>query len=88
MQTITREKNYFLTNLFLKFNTLQQNEVFSNLFGTTSEAILTEFLSPEEIAARPLEDLIDFLMEKGNKHFSDPEATAEALKKLLVMLTG
>ncbi|GAW32902.1 IS110 family transposase, partial [Carboxydocella sp. JDF658] len=24
---------------------------------------------------------IDFLMEKGNKHFSDPKATAEALKK-------
>lgn len=79
-QTITREKNYFLTNLFLKFNTLQQNEVFSNLFGATSEAVLTEFLSPDEIAARPLDDLIDFLMEKGKKHFSDPVATAEALK--------
>lgn len=80
MQTITREKNYFLTNLFLKFNTLQQNEVFSNLFGATSEAVLTEFLSPDEIAARPLDDLIDFLMEKGKKHFADPKATAEALK--------
>lgn len=79
-QTITREKNYFLTNLFLKFNTLQQNEIFSNLFGATSEAVLTEFLSPEEVAARPLDDLIDFLMEKSNKHFTDPKATAEALK--------
>jgi transposase len=80
-QSVTREKNYFLTNLFLKFNTLQQNEIFSNLFGATSEAILTEFLSPDEIVARPLEDLIDFLMEKGNKHFTDPNATAKALKK-------
>lgn len=80
-QSITREKNYFLTNLFLKFNTLQQNVIFSNLFGATSEAILTEFLSPDEIVARPLEDLIDFLMEKGNKHFTDPNATAKALKK-------
>lgn len=44
---------------FLKFNTLSQDEVFSNLFGTTSVALLTEFLSPEEIAARPLENLID-----------------------------
>jgi len=79
-QSVTREKNYFLTNLFLKFNTLQQNEIFSNLFGATSEAILTEFLSPDEIAARPLEDLIDFLMEKGKKHFNDPKATAKALK--------
>lgn len=80
MQTITREKNYFLTNLFLKFNTLQQNEVFSDLFGATSGAVLNEFLSPDEIAARPLDDLIDFLMEKGHKHFSDPKATAEVLK--------
>ncbi|GAV21592.1 IS110 family transposase [Carboxydothermus pertinax] len=79
-QTLTREKNYFLTNLFLKFNTLQQDEVFSNLFGATSEAILTEFLSPDEIAARPLDNLIDFLVEKGNKHFADPKATAEKLK--------
>jgi hypothetical protein len=42
--------------------------------------LLTEFLSPEEIAARPLEDLIDFVMEKGKKHFSDPKATVQALK--------
>jgi hypothetical protein len=42
---------------------------------------LTEFLSPDEIVARPLEDLIDFLMEKGNKHFTDPNATAKDLKK-------
>lgn len=79
-QTITREKNYFLTNLFLKFNTLQQDAVLSNLFGATSEALLTEFLSPEEIAARPLEELIDFLIEKGHQHFANPKATAEALK--------
>ncbi|GAV24020.1 IS110 family transposase, partial [Carboxydothermus pertinax] len=50
------------------------------MFGATSEAILTEFLSPDEIAARPLDDLIDFLVEKGNKHFADPKATAEKLK--------
>ena len=79
-QSITREKNYFLANLFLKFNTLSQDEVFSDLFGATSIALLTEFLSPEEIAARPLEDLIDFVMEKGKKHFSDPKATVQALK--------
>jgi transposase len=80
MQTITREKNYFLSNLFFKFNTICQNKVLSNNFGAASEAILTEFLSPEEIAARPLDELIDILMEKGRSHFSDPEATAKALK--------
>jgi transposase len=54
IQAITREKNYFLTNLFLKFNTICQDKVLSNTFGAASGAILTEFLSPEEIAARPL----------------------------------
>ena len=80
IQAITREKNYFLTNLFLKFNTICQDKVLSNTFGAASGAILTEFLSPEEIAARPLNELIDILMEKGRSHFSDPEATANALK--------
>lgn len=80
IQTITREKNYFLTNLFLKFNTFCQDRVLSDIFGATSEAILTEFLSPEEIAARPLDELIDILMEKGRSHFANPEATAKALK--------
>lgn len=80
IQTITREKNYFLTNLFLKFNTICQDKVLSNTFGAASGAILTEFLSPEEIAARPLNELIDILMEKGRSHFSDPEVTAKSLK--------
>ncbi len=80
IQTITREKNYFLSNLFFKFNTLCQDKVLSDNFGAASEAILAEFLSPDEIAARPLEDLIDLLIEKGRSQISDPEATAKALK--------
>lgn len=80
VQTITREKNYFLANLFLKFSSLSQDDVFSNSFGATSEAVLLEFFSPEDIAARPLDELIDFLMEKGNKHFADPAKTAQKLK--------
>lgn len=80
MKSITREKNYFLMNLFLKFNTLSQDKVFSDLFGTTSISVLTEFLSPEEIASQPLEELIDFIMEKGKNHFLNPCVTAQSLK--------
>lgn len=80
IEMISREKNYFLTNLFLKFSTLAQGEVFSNTFGATSESLTLEFFSPEEVAARPLDELIDFLMEKGRSHFEDPEATATKLK--------
>jgi hypothetical protein len=80
IQTITREKNYFLTNLFLKFCSLSQDGVFSNHFGATAEAVLLDFFSPEDIAARPLDELIDFLMEKGRKHFADPTKIALELK--------
>jgi transposase len=46
VETISREKNYFLINLFLKFSTLAQGEVFSNTFGATSESLTLEFFSP------------------------------------------
>ncbi|AFV03941.1 MULTISPECIES: IS110 family transposase [Dehalobacter] len=81
IEMISREKNYFLTNLFLKFSTLAQGTVFSNTFGATSESLTLEFFSPEEVAARPLDELIDFLMEKGKSHFEDPEAKARELKE-------
>lgn len=81
IEMISREKNYFLTNLFLKFSTLAQGAVFSNTFGATSESLTLEFFSPEEVAARPLDELIDFLMEKGRSHFEDPESKARELKE-------
>lgn len=81
IEMISREKNYFLTNLFLKFSTLAQGAVFSDTFGATSESLTLEFFSPEEVAARPLDELIDFLMEKGKNHFVNPEATALQLKE-------
>lgn len=81
VDNITREKNYFLTNLFLKFNGVCQNKVFSNNFGAAATEVFNEFLTLEDIAARPLEELIEFLIEHGNKHFDNPEATAKALKE-------
>ena len=40
-----------------------------------------EYLTVEDIATRSLDDLIDFIMEHGKKHFDDPKATASALKE-------
>ena len=76
---VVREKNYFLSNLFLKFSTLCTMDVFADKFGATATTIATEFLSPDEIAARPLEDLIRFLMDCGHQHFTNPEETANKL---------
>ena len=43
VQSLTREKQRFLNNVFLKFSSLTQEEVFSNTFGTTSLTILEAF---------------------------------------------
>lgn len=81
VNTIKREKTYFLNNLFLKFSSLRQEKVFSNNFGATAMAVVEEFLSPDEIASIPLEELVSFLEEKSKNRLVDAEGIAEALKK-------
>ena len=85
IETLTREKNYALTNIYLKFNQLnilpKDDRPFSNPFGTTSMAVLSEFLSLDDITYMPFEDLVNFISEKGKNHFVDPEHTAKLLKK-------
>lgn len=85
MENISREKSYILSNIFLKFSelaVLDKNESpFSNTFGASSLAVLTEFMSIEELATASLEDLIAFLVDKSKNRFSDPEATAKLLQK-------
>jgi transposase len=81
MQTIGREKTYFLNQVFLKFSGLRQDNPFSTTFGTTSLAVIQE-LDPEQIAAMPINELIDFIKEKGKNRFTDPEEIALYLQKI------
>jgi len=79
--TIAREKNYFLTHLFLKFSSFSSLKPFSNTFGKTSLAVITDFLSVDEIAAMPVEELVDFIVKQGKNRFKEPEKIAEAVNK-------
>ena len=85
VESVNREKLYMLSNIFLKFSELavldKDNHPFSNTFGATSTAILTEFFSPEDIANTSLEGLIDFIVLKGKNRFSNPKATVKLLQK-------
>ena len=81
VDNLVREKSYFLSNLFLKFSALCQEKVFSNNFGATATELFHECLTVEDIATRSLDELIDFVMEHGNKHFDNPKATALSLKE-------
>lgn len=78
--SLIREKSYFLTMLFLKFS--NYGDVFSDVFGATSRSLITEFYSPEEIIDTPLEELVQFLVDKGHNHFAEPEKLAKELKRI------
>lgn len=84
-ESISREKSYMLTNVFLKFSALavgdSDDTVFSNRFGATAEAVLREFLSTDDIIAQTPQELAEFVNEKGRGHFADPAKTAELLQR-------
>lgn len=78
---ISREKNYFLSILFLKFSEYQNLDPFSNTFGAASQAVLTDYLTLDEIAAAPMEELVELLVQEGRNRFPRPEAVAEVVKR-------
>lgn len=53
---------------------------FSDEFGATASAVLTEFFSTEEIVDMPMEKLVKFICEKGSNRFPDPQKTAKLLQ--------
>jgi transposase len=79
-QTLAREKNYFLSFLFLKFSAFGQLEPCGDPFGATSLAVLEEFTT-EELIQRPLEDLVTFVQERGHGRFADPQEVAATLQR-------
>ena len=84
-ECITREKTYMVSNLYLKFSELQlldgDEQPFSNLYGSTSSAVLTEFLSLQEIIDTPEEELLEFLAKKSRNRIADISKTSDLLKK-------
>jgi transposase len=81
VSSIAREKNYFLTHLFLKFSSFSTLKPFGSTFGKTSLAVITDFLSVDELAAMPVEELVNFIIKQGKNRFKEPEKTAEAVNK-------
>ena len=81
MKEISRNKTYLLNQVFLKFSGLRQDNPFSNTFGSTSTAVIQE-LEPEVIAKMSLEELVEFIQEKGKNRFENPEEVAKYLQKV------
>ena len=83
-ECIAREKTYMLNNIFLKFSeyALHRNgeHPFSNKYGATAEAILTEFTKNEDIVNSSIEDLVAFINSKSKGRIVDPEETASIVQ--------
>ncbi|MCQ4833303.1 IS110 family transposase, partial [Hungatella sp. SL.1.14] len=61
-ECIAREKTYMLNNIFLKFSEFamldKDEHPFSNKYGATAEAVLTDYLSTEAIVNASVDELI------------------------------
>ena len=83
-ECIAREKTYMLNNIFLKFSEyalLRNGEhPFSNKYGATAEAILTEYTTNEDIVNSSIEDLVEFINSKSRGRIADPEETAKIVQ--------
>ncbi|QQE76901.1 IS110 family transposase [Alicyclobacillus sp. SO9] len=82
MQDLSRESNFLMTNLYLKFSDYSSTGPFKrNKLSATSIAVMEEFESVEELCEMPLERLIEFLVAHGKNRFENPEVVAKVLQK-------
>lgn len=84
-ECIAREKTYMLSNIFLKFSefALLQKDAhpFSNKYGATASAILTEYMSTEELVDTSVDDLVNFISKHSHGRIIDPTETASILQQ-------
>lgn len=80
VQSLTREKQRFLNQLFMKFSGFTQENIFSNNFGAAATAILEEFSSVDELAYMDTNELTAFIQKHGRNHFNNLEEIAHALQ--------
>ena len=83
-ECIAREKTYMLNNIFLKFSEyalLRNGEhPFSNKYGATAEAILTEYTTNDDIVTSSIEELVAFINSKSRGRIADPQETAKIVQ--------
>lgn len=81
VKELMREKQRALDALFLQFSGLVQDKPVSNLFGATILSLVDAGLCTETLAAMPLEELVQRVVQSSRNRFDDPQAVAQALQK-------
>jgi transposase len=81
-RNLSREKMRFQSYAFLKFSDWKRVRPFSDVFGATSAALLTEFTAAE-LREMTHDQLADLISHRGHGRFHDPHATARAVRTAL-----
>lgn len=86
VRELVRVKSYCLSLIYLKATgyTDKDQKPFSNVFGATSQAVLREFATLDEIANMPFDELVEWLDVKGKRRFPNPEENARKLQQVAV----
>lgn len=84
VHNLAREKAYCTAILYLKASeySREDKKPFSDLFGAASRAVIQEFASIEEVAAMPLDALVEFIDVHGKRRFPDPANNARLLQQV------
>jgi transposase len=82
-KALSQEKNRFSSYAFLKCSDWKRVKAFSDLFGATSIALLTEF-TVAEVHEMTHDQLVDLIARRGRGRFDDPTATARAVRQALL----
>lgn len=81
VQSLTREKQRFLNQLFIKFSGFSQEKIFSNNFGATATAVIENFEFLDELAYIVSDELADFIKKHGKGKLEDVDGIVSNLQK-------
>ncbi|MFN2284930.1 MAG: IS110 family transposase [Anaerolineae bacterium] len=81
-RNLSQEKMRFQSYAFLKCSDWKRVKAFSDVFGATSAALLTEFTAAE-LREMTHDQLADLIAHRGRGRFYDPDATARAVQRAL-----
>lgn len=81
VQSLTREKQRFLNQLFMKFSGFSQVKNFSNNFGATATAVIENFEFLDELAYIVSDELADFIKKHGKGKLEDVDGIVSNLQK-------
>ena len=81
-RNMSREKMRFQSYAFLKCSDWKRVKAFTDVFGATSVALLTEF-TVAEIKDMTHDQLVDLISRRGRGRFEDPIGTARKVRQAL-----